>query len=39
MFENPQMDKEYFKLLADQFRSPHLWTINDGNWELRNSIK
>jgi N-acetyl sugar amidotransferase len=38
MFENPIMDKEYFLLLADQFRSPHLWYKYDGEWRLRHTV-
>jgi len=32
------MDDEYFKLLTDQFRSPHLWIKEENNWKLRNQI-
>ncbi len=39
MFECPIMDSEYFKLLTDEFRSPHLWKMNENNWELRSLIK
>jgi N-acetyl sugar amidotransferase len=38
MFENPIMDKEYFQLLTDKFRSPHLWYIIGGEWHLRYAI-
>lgn len=38
MFDNPLMDKDYFCLLADQFRSPHLWYFEDSEWRLRNPI-
>lgn len=38
MFENPMMDREYFGLLADQFRSPHLWIYENGEWKLRNAV-
>ena len=37
MFESPIMDREYFHLLADSFRSPHLWIYEDG-WRLRNPL-
>ena len=37
MFESPIMDSEYFHLLADGFRSPHLWIFEDG-WRLRNPL-
>lgn len=39
MFEKPIMDREYFRLLTDQFRSPHLWYIEDGIWKLRHPIE
>lgn len=39
MFEAPIMDKDYFSLLTDQFRSPHIWQ-NDGKvWKLRNPLE
>jgi hypothetical protein len=38
MFENPIMDREYFRLLTDKFRSPHLWFNASGNWNLRHPI-
>jgi N-acetyl sugar amidotransferase len=38
MFENPIMDRTYFKLLTDKFRSPHLWFNDNGEWKLRNPI-
>jgi N-acetyl sugar amidotransferase len=38
MFENPTMDREYFRLLTDQFRSPHLWYCESGEWKLRHSV-
>ena len=38
MFDNPLMDKDYFCLLADQFRSPHLWYFEDSEWRLRHPI-
>lgn len=38
MFEQPVMDREYFMNLADSFRSPHLWRIVDGKWELRHTV-
>ena len=37
-FENPIMDAEYFRLLTNQFRSPHLWVYKDKNWILRHPI-
>ncbi len=38
MFEEPSMDKNYFDLLTDKFRSPHLWLYKHNNWQLRNPI-
>ena len=38
MFESPMMDKEYFRLLTDQFRSPHLWYNENGVWKLRHAV-
>jgi N-acetyl sugar amidotransferase len=37
MFEQPMMDREYFELLVDNFRTPHLWKW-DGQWKLRHPI-
>ncbi len=38
MFAQPTMDKDYFMSLADQFRSPHLWKIENGVWKLRHTV-
>lgn len=38
MFEQPEIDREYFDNLADSFRSPHLWRWVDGKWQLRHSV-
>ena len=38
MFEQPKMDREYFKILTDRFRSPHLWYFENGEWKLRNEL-
>jgi N-acetyl sugar amidotransferase len=38
MFEQSIMDREYFNLLTDQFRSPHLWYQKNGEWKLRRSV-
>jgi N-acetyl sugar amidotransferase len=38
MFEQPIMDKEYFRLLTDQFRSPHLWLYENREWKLRHAV-
>lgn len=31
------MDRDEFLALADSFRSPHLWKIEDGEWKLRRT--
>ena len=38
MFEQPLMNFEYFSRLTDQFRSPHLWYWEGGEWKLRHSV-
>ncbi|MDA9244110.1 N-acetyl sugar amidotransferase [Amylibacter sp.] len=38
MFEQPNMDRDYFDSLANTFRSPHLWKIENGIWKLRYSV-
>lgn len=38
MFEQPVMTREYFVHLADQFRSPHLWVYENGQWKLRHTV-
>ena len=38
MFEQPVMDREYFRLLTNRFRSPHLWLHTGGAWHLRHPI-
>ncbi|TCS72481.1 N-acetyl sugar amidotransferase [Sulfuritortus calidifontis] len=38
MFEQPYMTREYFMALADNFRSPHLWKWEDGQWKLRHAV-
>jgi N-acetyl sugar amidotransferase len=38
MFDQPIMDRDYFMRLADQFRSPHIWKLEDGEWSLRHTI-
>lgn len=38
MFEHPSMDRDYFFHLADQFRSPHLWQKEQGQWKLRHAV-
>lgn len=38
MFEQPIVDRTYFDLLTDQFRSPHLWVHDRGEWKLRHAV-
>lgn len=38
MFDQPIMDREYFRLLTDRFRSPHLWVYDNGEWKLRHAV-
>lgn len=38
MFEQPEMDRDYFMHLADRFRSPHLWHYENGVWGLRHTV-
>ena len=38
MFEEPLMNRDYFARLTDQFRSPHLWTHENGAWRLRHAV-
>ncbi len=38
MFEKPMMDREYFDVLTDQFRSPHIWYKEGGEWRLRHAV-
>ena len=37
-FEHPEMTREYFGRLADNFRSPHLWKWEEGQWKLRHAV-
>ena len=32
------MDPEHFHNLCDRFRSPHLWTKDNGDWRLRHQV-
>ena len=38
VFENPKMDKKYFMDLTDQFRSPHIWKLDNSEWKLRHAV-
>lgn len=37
-FESPIMDRDYFELLTNSFRSPHIWKFSEGKWSLRHPI-
>lgn len=32
------MEPKYFHRLSDEFRSPHLWNNNGGDWKLRHTV-
>ena len=34
-----EIKPEYFHELCDQFRSPHLWKMENGKWKLRYQVK
>lgn len=36
--EQPMVDRQYFNMLTDQFRSPHLWYHESGEWKLRHTV-
>lgn len=38
-FEYPVMTKEIFQDLADEFRSPHLWTRTSNGWTLKHTVE
>ena len=38
MFEQPVMDREYYRKLGDHFRSPHLWRSELNSWKLRHTV-
>ena len=38
MFEQPVMDRDYFSMLTDTFRSPHLWMYEGDEWKLRHTV-
>ena len=38
-FENPIFDKQYYDLLCENFRSPHLWCWDEQDkWQLRKTV-
>ena len=38
-FEEPIMSENYYDLLCDNFRSPHLWSLQDNKWILKSQVK
>lgn len=38
LFEQPELDHDYFTKLTNKFRSPHLWKVENGNWRLREQV-
>jgi hypothetical protein len=37
-FAEPIVTRDYFARLTDQFRSPHLWKRENGEWKLRHTV-
>ena len=37
-FEKAEMDIDYFNLLTDKFRSPHIWKYTKNSWKLRRKV-
>jgi len=37
-FKNPIVTRESFLELCDEFRSPHLWKFEQGQWKLRHTV-
>ena len=38
MFQEPNMNRDYFDSLCDTFRSPHLWKKESNLWILRSTV-
>jgi N-acetyl sugar amidotransferase len=38
MFEQPVFTRDYYRRLADNFRSPHLWNWEGDQWKQRHSV-
>ena len=38
-FEEPFFDENYYDLLCDKFRSPHLWYLENDKWILKHKIQ
>jgi N-acetyl sugar amidotransferase len=39
MLEQPIMSREYFDALTDNYRSPHLWKLENNKWKLRHTVQ
>jgi N-acetyl sugar amidotransferase len=39
MFEQPTFSRDYYRRLADSFRSAHLWNWEGDQWKLRHPVK
>lgn len=37
-FEQPEIDRQWFDLTCDRFRSPHLWSHDGTGWALRSTV-
>ena len=37
-FDHPEMNRDRFMALADQFRSPHLWRKDGDEWVQRYAV-
>jgi len=37
-FKQAIMSREYFENLVDSYRSPHLWSLDQGKWRLRKTV-
>jgi N-acetyl sugar amidotransferase len=37
-FERPEMTRDYFLAMADEFRPPHLWQCETDGWRLRHTV-
>ena len=38
MFEQANMDRDYFESIANSFRSPHIWKRVNNQWKLRHTV-
>ena len=37
-FEEPHFDRNYYDMLCERFRSPHLWRYDQSGWHLRHTV-